>query len=87
MTDRFDTFNTALDSPAKHAVAITPNDAADLATATRGIYVGTGGDIAVVMVGGESVTFTAVPQGMILSIRVTRVLATGTTASNLVGVW
>jgi hypothetical protein len=39
------------------------------------------------MRGGQTVTFTAVPQGVMLAIRASRVLATGTTAANLVGVW
>jgi hypothetical protein len=87
MADQFNTFNSALDSPGKHAFAITPNDAADLAAATRAIYVGTSGDLAVIMVGGETVTFPAVQGGTMLPIRATRVLSTGTTASGLVGVW
>jgi hypothetical protein len=87
MSDDFGSASTRLDSPASSAVAITPSDTVDLANVTRAIYVGTGGDLTVIMRGGQSVTFTAVPQGVMLSVRASRVLATGTTATNLVGVW
>lgn len=70
--------------PAKHAAVITPNDSADLAATTRGIYVGSSGDLAVITVSGDTVTFPNVPGGAIFPICVTRVLATGTTANNLV---
>jgi len=43
-TDDFTSFMAALNSPASKAVAITPNNGADLAFATRGIYIGVGGD-------------------------------------------
>lgn len=73
--------------PARHAVAITPADGTDLVTVTRGIYVGTGGDLTVVMAGGETVTFTAVVAGVLYPLAVARVKATGTTATNMIGVY
>lgn len=73
--------------PCEHAAAVTPNDSADLATRSRAIYVGTGGDVAVVMAGGEAVTFAGILGGSLLPVRVDRVKATGTTASNIVAVW
>lgn len=76
-----------LESPAREAVAVTPDDAADLGNTSRSIYVGSTGDIAVHMVGeSSSVVFKSVPVG-ILPIRVDRVLATGTTASDIVALW
>ena len=50
----------------------------------RGIYVGVGGDIKVTTVDGDTVTFVAVPQGVILPVRAKRIFATGTTAASLV---
>lgn len=68
------------------AFAITPNDGADLATNTRGIYVGGTGNLAVILEDDTSVvTFMAVPVGSLLPIRVKRVNSTGTTATNLIG--
>jgi hypothetical protein len=70
--------------PASHGFAVTPSDSTLLAETTRGIYVGTGGTIAALMLSGASVTFTAVPSGAILPVRLTKIMATGTTASGIV---
>lgn len=65
-------------------VAVTPDNDADLAFRTRGLWVGGLGNVAVQWPNGTSTTFTAVPAGTLLPIRVDRVLATGTTATNIV---
>lgn len=73
--------------PAVSAVAVTPSDSADLAaTPTRALYIGTTGNLVVNMADDTSVTFTAVPVG-ILWISVDRVKATGTTASNIIALY
>jgi hypothetical protein len=78
----------SLSEPVMNAAAITPNDGTDLAQFTRFVYVGGTGDITVNMAGtGASIVFKAVPVGTVLPIRVARVLATGTTATNLVALW
>jgi len=83
--DDFGTFGSGLTSPATLAVAITPNDSADLAFATRAIYIGGGGNLRVEMQGNATpVTFAGVVGGTILPIRVARVFVTGTTATSLV---
>lgn len=83
------TFNRAaeLDSPAWDAVAVTPSDANDLArVATRALWIGGAGSVSVNMSGaGEAIVFAGV-QGLI-PIRVDRVLATGTTATNIVALY
>lgn len=56
------------------AVAVTPSDATDLGI-TKAIYVGGTGDLTVTMASGNDVTFTAVPAGFLLNIRVQKVLA------------
>ena len=71
-----------VDSPARYAFAITQSDN-PLPHSTRGLYVGVGGDITVVMTGfannvtaaHASVTFVGVVQGTILPIRVDKVTA------------
>lgn len=79
---------SAFSSPARKAFAITPSDTQDLAFLPRGVYVGGDGSLAVILADDtESVTFTGVPAASLLPIRVKRVLATGTTASGLVGVY
>jgi hypothetical protein len=77
-----------LSEPAVNAAAITPSDTTDLTQFTRFLYVGGTGDITVNMAGsGATVLFKAVPVGVVLPIRVSRVLATGTTATNVVALW
>lgn len=65
---------------------VTPSDSAVL-TRTRGLYVGTTGNVAVKSLRGTTCIFTAVPAGLILPIRCTQVLSTGTTASNIVALY
>jgi hypothetical protein len=74
----------SLSAPGYGAAAITTADT-DQNTSFRAIYVGGAGDIKVDMPGGGTVTFVAVPQGTLLPIRPKRIYATGTTATNLVG--
>ena len=76
-----------LDSPAGRAAAVTPSDSAYLTSASRALYVGGAGDVALVTVGDDTVTFVAVPAGSILPVRVKRVLATGTTATSILALW
>ena len=76
-------------SPASNAEEITPHDT-NLVTTTRALYVGTGGNVKVEMLdidGGSAVSFLNVPDGTLLPLRVIRVHATGTTASDIVGLW
>lgn len=74
-----------LDSPPAYAFTITPDDAADLARPTRGLMIAGAGDVAVVMVGGDTVTLPGLLPGVQYAVRARRVLATATTASGLVG--
>lgn len=71
--------------PSKYGVAITPSDVTNLSAPTRGIYVGVPGNVSVVQ-GGATVVYANAPSG-VLPIEVTRVNATGTTASSLVAMW
>ena len=72
---------------AGNAYAITPSDSADLSVLTRGLYVGTAGNVAVILaLDSVAVTFVGVPAGSLLPIRVKRLMATNTTATNLVAV-
>ena len=72
--------------PAKNAAAVTPNDSTDLTNVARALYIGVAGDVKVDTLGGDTVTLTAVPVG-ILPISVTRVYATGTAATNITALW
>ncbi|WP_334174990.1 hypothetical protein, partial [Pseudoxanthobacter sp.] len=59
-TDRFATHSASLEAPARSAFVIVPHATSELAEVTRGLYVGTGGDIALVDAAGNAVTFKAV---------------------------
>ena len=86
--DPFATYNPSLSSPAEHGAAVTPNDDADLTTTSRSLYIGTGGDVVVILKGDSAaVTFVSVPAGSVLPVRAQRVKATGTTATNIVALW
>lgn len=87
MTDRFKTHARSLTAPPERGAAIVPDDAAGLGQATRAIYVGGAGALTVRLLGGDVVTFAALPAGTLLPVRVTEVRATGTTATALVGLW
>ena len=76
-----------LSQSAKHAFIITPSDTLLLPHITDWVWVGALGNLTVTMMSGEQVTFTAVPAGTRLDIRVGQVWAAGTTASNLLGLW
>ena len=85
MPDRFASNIPSLTSPATHGFAVTPNDTLDLSEATRAIYVGSGGALALRFLSGQTIIFVGVAAGSILPVRADRILATGTTAGSLVG--
>lgn len=87
MHDEFATFHRGLTAPAEDAASITPDDAADLPRPTRGLYVGTGGAARVSLVGGAEVVLVGLIAGVIYPLRIARVHATDTTASDLVGLY
>jgi hypothetical protein len=87
MADNFNTHATGLNSPADNAFAITTDDDTDLTNFTRGLYVGVSGDVKVDLVASGTVVFTDLIAGVIHPIRAKRVYATGTTATNIVGLY
>lgn len=73
----------ALIAPAADAFPITPHNT-NVHDATS-LWVGGAGHVAVTTEVGTDVTFNSVAAGTLLPIRVIRVRATGTTATNIVG--
>ena len=87
MQDRFRTFADSVEAPARRVAVVTPNDTADLGEVGKALYVGTGGDLAVIAadaIADAAVVFRNLPSGALLPVRVRRVAATGTTAADLV---
>jgi hypothetical protein len=68
--------------PAQGLIAVTPSDTTAL-KGVRAIYVGGAGNVAVTMADGSTGTFNAVPVGIPLPIQCTKVMATNTTATNI----
>ena len=80
MADTFQNYATTIESPARKAFSITPDDNNDLAVMPRAIYTGAGGAITLIAADDTTaVTLNFVPAGAILPIRANRILATGTT--------
>jgi len=70
-------------SPVVSAAPVTPSDTADLAEPCRGLHVaGAEGKVAYVSLSGDVVEFLALP-GIDYPRFATRILATGTTASQI----
>lgn len=73
------------DFPARSLIAVTPNNSVDLTFVPKALWIGGAGNVAVIALeDNASVTLNGCQAGQIIPIRVTRVLATGTTATNIV---
>jgi len=75
------------------AAAVTPSNTVNIPAITGGsnngcvLYVGGYGDIRVLTVGGDDVTFVGVNGGTFIPVQVLRVFATGTTAIDIIALW
>lgn len=70
-------------TPAAAGESVTPHDTNNI-DPTKGVYVGTSGDLKVNMLDGTALTFVGIAAGMIHPLTVTRVYSTGTTASDII---
>lgn len=84
MSDLFNTFPKTLESPADRHFPITPDDTTDLAIMPRAIRVGGAGTLVLRDREGQDITYS-VTDGEVLLFRAVCVLATGTTATGIVG--
>lgn len=76
-----------LTNPARHVFLITPHDTNHLEVETRGIAIGTAGDLRILDASGRDVVIpsNALAVGVIHPIRVKQVFLTNTAASEIVG--
>lgn len=81
--DRFAQEGNSLIGPITRLVTVVPSDTTDLPEVTRALYVGVSGTVHVLTAEGNDVTLTALVAGQLHWIRVARVFATGTTATNI----
>lgn len=76
------------DGDVNNAYAVTPTDGTDLDHATSAIFIGGDGDIKVDLVGsGSGVVFKGLAAGVFYPIRCKRIYSTGTTATDIIGVY
>lgn len=90
MPDRFQSNTSGLDSPASRAFdayAVRSDDTDFATNSTRALYTGSGGDMKVTTVEGDTVTFKSVPAGAILPVRAARLWSTGTTVTDCIGLY
>lgn len=66
------------------AIEVVPSNTVDLVDPVSALHISVAGALKVDMVSGETVTFAVVPVG-VLPICVTRVYATGTAATGILG--
>ncbi|TNE33771.1 MAG: hypothetical protein EP350_03410 [Alphaproteobacteria bacterium] len=84
--DNFQSTSDSVTAPASRCFEITPNDSVELVEATKAIYVGTGGDVTLRSLDSAAdVTFRNIQDGSIIDVRVSALRATGTSASDIVG--
>jgi hypothetical protein len=73
---------------AHRASAVTTSDSTIYGQPTRALYIGAAGNLTVDMAdGGSSVLFVGVQGGTLLPIQVTRIYATGTSATSIVALY
>lgn len=87
MADQHQFAAEGLTSPADNGTVITPSDSTDLAYVSRAIVLGTAGALKVTFLGGNVTTLPAQAAGYLWPIRVSRVWATGTTATDIVNLY
>lgn len=75
----------SMSRPATDAFLLTPSNTVDLPRAARGLYVGGAGDVALTTLDGSNATFAGLAAGTFMPVGAVRILLTGTTATNIVG--
>lgn len=65
-------------------VSITKSDS--VVQYYRSIFVGVTGDVTILDTAGTSLLFKGVPAGFLLPVACSKVMSTGTTATNLIGI-
>ena len=72
-------------------VAVTPSDTVDITginpNTPATLFVGGGGDVVVITIGGSTLTLKNIADGSFLPIQVTRVKDTGTDATDIVALF
>ena len=87
--DLYEQFPELASNPSRMMAAVTPNDATDLPTFAKALYIGATGDVSVVPLEAPDdtpVVFNSHPIGY-MPCMVRRVMNTNTTATNIVALY
>ena len=78
---------------ANRAAKVSPSDTNNISESTEApksgvvLYIGTGGNLQVLTVGGDELIFENIPDGTFFPVQVVRVLNSGTTANDIIALW
>lgn len=87
MADKFKSYSSDLESPGLEHYDITPHDINDEKLAFRSLYIGTGGNVALVSMSGVVKVYKNCANGSIIPMRGRRINVTGTTAADMIGMY
>lgn len=73
--------------PAEALVSITPHDTNHLTKPIRALYVGVSGDVKITDMAGTAITLVGLAAGIFHPVCAVQVYSTGTTATDIVGVY
>ncbi len=82
--DLYEGADGGLLGPAADGAAVTPSDTENLPVASKRLWIGGAGNVALVTVNGTALFYTTVPAGTYLQVRAQQVKATGTTATDII---
>lgn len=83
--DQFHDYSAGLTGPICGGFDIAPDDQADIEQVTRAIMVSAPGDVSIILKNGTFLTLTGLIAGVLYPFRVSRINATGTTATGIKG--
>lgn len=90
MADIFEHYQSTLTGPATYARSLTPSDTVELTDTPRWLSVENGGILRVDMLNNtasDNPVDVPVMSGQLVYIRATKIYATGTSASGILGYW
>ncbi|MBY5974948.1 hypothetical protein KUV28_21525 [Ferrimonas balearica] len=87
MSDPFANTSPGMTDSGRYHDDVMPDDDTDLPVIPRALYVGTGGDIVIRDAAGRDRVRKNVAAGTEIAFRGVRVMATGTTASDILAIW
>lgn len=82
-SDRFPGVEDLL-SPACHATEVIPSDTAALPFVSKRLWIGGAGNVTLITLSGQTIEYANVAAGTYLQVRAQQVMATGTTATNII---